>query len=283
MAVGFKKTSCHLHLLPKNQRIQDPNQIDIPSWELAKSRTKALLKITFLSPRWDIYGILPWKVYNLYKNSSSPFFQAKRTVKPRCVAWADLRWCQKITASPGVSPGHLEGDSAEGETLELHKSCLASADGVLKDGRARGWGGKLEKKEDYSHLEYFLKINRYRYNKWRFCCEFIFKRHQIHFLGISHCHTHEDDTPARWMPLPCASACGRWRLATVRCCWMDALCCCWEWIVMRAIHMEGSTSLCSGLENERHVFFLEKFGFQDSGSSEKPTFFVIFHPFFRGS
>jgi len=41
----------------------------------------------------------------------------------------------------------LEGDSAEGETLELHKSCPAFADGVLKDGRARGWGGKLEKEE----------------------------------------------------------------------------------------------------------------------------------------
>ena len=47
---------------------------------------------------------------------------------------------------------------------------------------------------------------------------------------------------------------------------------------MRAIHMEGSTSLCSDLENERHAFFVEKFGFQDSGSSEKPTFFIIFHP-----
>ena len=49
--LGLKKASCHLHLLPKNQRIQDPNQIDIPSWELAKSRTKALWKITFLFPQ----------------------------------------------------------------------------------------------------------------------------------------------------------------------------------------------------------------------------------------
>lgn len=81
------------------------------------------------------------------------------------------------------------------------------------------------------------------------------------------------------MQLPCALACARWRLATVRCCWMDALCCCWEWIVMRAIHMEGSTSLCSGLENGRHFFLVRSLDFK-IGSSEKPTLFIIFHPFF---
>lgn len=147
MAVGFKKTSRHLHLLPKHQRIQDPNQIDIPSWEPKKSRTKALWKMTFLFPQGGIYL---WSFpggFVTYIKLFISLFQAKRTVKPRCFAWADLRWCQKITASPGVSPGHLEGDSAEGETLELHKSCPAFADGVLKDGRARGWGGKREKEE----------------------------------------------------------------------------------------------------------------------------------------